>query len=55
MNCLRALYVNRNQQAFWAQMTSFVVPYEDIYHSFPVNSQYLMTWVVDSPVSVCLH
>ena len=31
-------------------MTSFVVRYDVIYHSFPVNSQYLMMWGVDSPV-----
>ena len=49
MNRLCAIYVDRNQQAFLAQMTSFVVRYDVIYHSFPVNSQYLMTWGVDSP------
>ena len=35
-----------------AQMMSFVVQYDIIYHSFPINSQYLMAWGVDSPVSV---
>ena len=33
------VYVNRNQWAFLAQMTSFVVQYDVIYHSFPINSQ----------------
>ena len=49
MNCLCAIYVDRNQRAFLAQMTSFLVWYDVIYHFFPINSQYLMTWVVDSP------
>ena len=35
-----------------AQIMSFVVQYDIIYHSFPINSQYLMAWAVDSPVSV---
>ena len=42
------IYVNRNQRAFLAQMTSFVMRYDIIYHFFPFNSQYLMTWGVDS-------
>ena len=42
MNCLCAIYVDRNQQAFLAQMTSFVMQHDIIYHSFPINSQYLM-------------
>ena len=50
MNCLCAINVDQNQQAFLAQMTSFVVRYDIMYHSFPINSQYLMTWGVDSPV-----
>ena len=49
LNCLCAIYVCRNQRAFLAQMTSFVVRYDVIYHFFPINSQYLMTWGVDSP------
>ena len=49
MNCLWATYVDRNQRAFLAQMTSFVVWYDFIYHSFPISSQYLMMWGVDSP------
>ena len=44
MNCLSAICVDRNQQAFLAQMTPFVVRYDVIYHSFPISSQYLMTW-----------
>ena len=43
------MYVDRSQRAFLAQMMSFVVPYDVIYHSFPINSQYLMMWGVDSP------
>ena len=41
-----------NQRAFLVQMTSFVVRYDVIYHSFPINSQYLMTLGVDSPAKV---
>ena len=37
------------QLAFWAQMTSSVSRYDVIYLFFPVNSQYMMTWQVDSP------
>ena len=44
MNCLCAIYVDGNQRTFLAQMTSFVARYDVIYHSFPVPSQYLMTW-----------
>jgi len=44
MNCLCAIYVDRNQRAFLAQMTSFVVRYDVINHPFPINSQHLMTW-----------
>ena len=54
MNCLCAIYVDRNQRAFLAQMRSFVVRYDVIYHLSPINSQYLMTWEVDSPVNVSL-
>ena len=50
MNCLCVINVDQNQQVFLAQMTSFVVRYDVIYHYFPINSQYLMTWGVDSPV-----
>ena len=49
LNCLCAIYVCRNQRAFLAQMTSLIVRYDVIYHFFPINSQYLMTWGVDSP------
>ena len=41
-NCLYAIYVDQNQQAFLAQMMSFVVQHDIIYHSFPINSQYLI-------------
>ena len=50
MNCLCAIDVDWNQRAFLAHMTSFVVQYDIIYHFFPINCQYLMTWGVDSPV-----
>ena len=50
MICLCAIYVNRNQQVFLAQMMSFVLWYDVIYHFFPIKSQYLMTWGIDSPV-----
>ena len=35
MNCLCAIYVDRNQRTFFARMTSFVVRYDVIYHFFP--------------------
>ena len=41
MNCLCA--------TFLAQMTSFFVRYDFIYHFSPISSQYLMMWGVDSP------
>ena len=34
------IYVDWNQQTFFAQMTSFVVRYDIIYHFFPINAQY---------------
>ena len=34
---------------FFAQMTSCFVYYDVIYYPFPVNSQYLKMWGVDSP------
>ena len=34
MSCLCAMYVDRNQRAFLAQMMSFVVRYDVICHSF---------------------
>ena len=52
MNCLCAIYFSQNQRAFLAQITSFVVQYDVIYISlilFPISSQYLLTWGVDSP------
>ena len=54
MNCLCAIYVDRNQRAFLALMRSFVVRYDVIYHISPINSQYLMTWEVASPGNVFL-
>ena len=52
MNCLCVVYGDRNQRAFLAQTRSFVVRYDVIYHLSPINSQYLMTWEVDSPGNV---
>ena len=49
MNCLRATYIDQNQRAFLAQIMSFVVRYDFIYDFFPISSQYLMMWGVDSP------
>ena len=49
MNCLCAIYADCNQKAFLAQMTSFVMRCDVIYHSFPITSQYLMTCGIDSP------
>ena len=54
MNCLCAIYVDRNQRAFLAHTRSFVVRCDVIYHLSPINSQYLMTWEVDSPGNVFL-
>ena len=51
MNCLCAIYIDRNQRAFLAQMTSFVMRYDVIYHLFPIGSRYLMTLGADSPCS----
>ena len=42
INCLCAIYFNRNQQAFLAQMTSFAVRYDVIYHFFPINYKQLL-------------
>ena len=42
MKCLCAIHVDRNQQTFLEQMTSFVGQYDVIYHSLPIISQYLM-------------
>ena len=44
MKFLCAIHVDRNQQTFLEQMTSFVVQYDVIYHSLPIISQYLMMW-----------
>ena len=40
------------QQVFFAQMTSYTMQYEVICHLFPINSQCLRTWGVDSPAFV---
>ena len=53
MNCVCAIYVDRNQRAFLAQMTSFVMLYYVICHSFPINSPHLMSWGVNRPVKAC--
>ena len=42
--CYIYIYIDWNQQTFFAQMTSFVVQYYVIYHFFPINSQCLMLW-----------
>ena len=42
------------QQVFFAQMMSYTVQYDIIYHPFPINSQYLKTWGVDSLDQVSL-
>ena len=44
VNCLCAICIDWNQWTFFAQMTSFVVRYDVIYHFFPINSQYLIMW-----------
>ena len=35
---------------FSPKMTSCALHYDVIYHPLPINSQYLKTWEVDSPV-----
>ena len=37
---------------FFSQMTSCAMHYDVIYRPFPINSQYLKTWGVDSPALV---
>ena len=43
------IHDNRRQQIFFAQMMSWSLHCDVMYHSLPVNSQYLKTWGVDSP------
>ena len=38
--------IRDGQRVFYAQMTSRALHYDGIYHSFPINCQYLSTWVV---------
>ena len=38
----------------FTQITSCAMPYDVIYHPFPINSQYLKTWGVDSPALIDL-
>ena len=38
--------IRDGQRVFYAQMTSRALHYDGIYHSFPINCQYLNTWVV---------
>ena len=37
------IYIDQSQQAFFAQMMSYAVWYDVIYHPLPINSQYLKT------------
>ena len=37
---------------FFAQMTWRAIYYDVIYHPFPINSQYLKTWGIVSPVNI---
>ena len=37
---------------FFAQMTSYFVHYDVICYPFPVNSQYVKMWGIDSPAFV---
>lgn len=41
--------IRDDRRVLYAQMTSCTVRYDVIYHPFPINSQYLSTWGVDSP------
>ena len=43
------IHDDRNQQVFFAQMTSCTVHYGVIYHPFPINSQYFDDIGGDSP------
>ena len=40
---------DRSQWVFFTQMTSCAMRNGTIYHPFPINSQYLKMWGVDSP------
>ena len=40
---------DRSQWVFFTQMTSCAMRNGTIYHPFPINSQYLEMWGVDSP------
>ena len=42
--CMCYIFIDWNQQTFFAQMTSFVMRHDIIYHFFPISSQYLMLW-----------
>ena len=46
---LWGIYINQSQRVFFAQMTLRVMRYDVMYHPFPIKSQYLKTWGVDSP------
>ena len=39
----------RGNEYFLVQMTSCAMRYDVTYHPFPINSQYLKMWGVDSP------
>ena len=40
---------DQSHQVFFAQMTSCAMHYDVVYLPFPINSQYLKTWGIDSP------
>ena len=49
MNCFTGYFHRSGSTSIFAQMTSYAVRYDVTYHPFPINSQYLKTWGVDSP------
>ena len=40
---------DQSHQVFFTQMTSCAMHYDIVYLPFPISSQYLKTWGIDSP------
>ena len=47
--CVTQIRGDQSERVSFAQMTSHAMLYDVIYHPFPINSQYLKMWGVDSP------
>ena len=50
--CHRKFIIIGVNKYFFARMTSCAERYDVIYHPFPINSQYLKMWGVDSPEDI---